>query len=61
MKKPKPVIIKINLKLNVKEMREEIRKIIQVNLPLMNKNKLMCQEVADCILATITGAFKHHK
>ena len=38
------------MKLNVKEDRKEIEKIIRINLPLMNKNEKMCQEIADAIL-----------
>ena len=37
-------------KLNIKKDRKEIARIIEVNLPLLNKNKFMCQEVADAIL-----------
>lgn len=36
--------------LNIKKDRKEIAKIIEINLPLMNKNKMMCQEIADVIL-----------
>ena len=43
-------------KLNIKKDRIEIARIIQINLPLMNKNKQMCQEVADCIIAYLIGA-----
>lgn len=38
------------IKINIKEDRKEIAKIIEVNLPLMNKNKRMCLEIADAIL-----------
>jgi len=38
------------MKLNVREDRKEIEKIIRINLPLMNKNEGMCQEVADAII-----------
>ena len=36
-------------KFNIKKDRKEIARIIEINLPLMNKNKKMCQEVADAI------------
>ena len=46
--------------MNVKKDRKEIAKIIEVNLPLMNKNKMMCQEVADAIMVYfIEGAEKN--
>lgn len=35
--------------------RKEVAEIIRKNLPLMNKNKLMVQNVADCIIAYLTG------
>ena len=38
------------MKLNIKKDRKEIERIIRINLPLMNKNKQMIQEIADCIL-----------
>ena len=38
------------MKIDVKEDRKEIEKIIRINLPLMNKNEGMCQEVADAII-----------
>ena len=38
------------MEINVKKDRKEIERIIRINLPLMNKNKGMCQEIADCIL-----------
>lgn len=38
------------MEINVKKDRKEIERIIRINLPLMNKNKKMCQEIADCIL-----------
>jgi len=38
------------MEINVKKDRKEIEKIIRINLPLMNMNKKMCQEIADCIL-----------
>jgi hypothetical protein len=34
----------------VREQRTEIAKIIRFNLPLMNRNPMMIQEVADAIL-----------
>ena len=37
-------------KINIKKDRKEIARIIEINLSLMNKNKLMCQEIADTIL-----------
>ena len=37
-------------KLNIKKDRKEISRIIRINLPLMNKNKNMCMDIADCIL-----------
>ena len=45
-------------KIEIKKDRKEIARIIKVNLPLMNKNKRMCQEVADCILAYLMGVIK---
>ena len=39
-----------NLKIDVKKDRKEIERIIRINLPLMNKNVKMCQEIADAIL-----------
>ena len=44
------------IKLDIKKDRKEIARIIELNLPLMNKNKLMCQEIADTILAYLIGA-----
>jgi len=38
------------MKINVREDRKEIARIIEINLPLMNMNKMMCQEIADCII-----------
>jgi len=38
------------MKIDVKEDRKEIERIIRINLPLMNKNERMCQEVADAII-----------
>ena len=38
------------MKLNIKKDRIEIARIIDVNLELMNKNHMMCQEVADAIM-----------
>ena len=35
---------------DIKVQRKEIADIIKVNLPLMNKNKKMIQEVADAVL-----------
>jgi len=43
-------------KIDIKKDRLEIARIIRINLPLMNINKFMCQEVADCILAYLIGA-----
>ena len=45
-------------KLNIRKDRLEIARIIKINLPLMNKNEAMCQEIADCILAYLIGAIK---
>jgi len=45
-------------KINVRKDRKEIARIIRVNLPLMNKNKQMCQEVADAILCYMMGVIK---
>ena len=42
-------------------LRKEIARIIEVNLPLMNKNKFMIQEVADGIIAYLIGAIKGEK
>ena len=39
---------KINI--DTRKDRKQIAGIIRINLPLMNKNKLMIQEVADAIL-----------
>lgn len=36
--------------LNVRKDRKEIERIIRINLPLMNKNESMCQNIADAIL-----------
>jgi len=41
---------RFKMKIDVKEDRKEIERIIRINLPLMNKNEGMCQEVADAIL-----------
>ena len=41
--------------INVKKDRKEIARIIELNLPLMNKNKMMIQEVADAILCYMIG------
>ena len=49
------------VKINIKEDRKEIERIIRINLPLMNKNELMCQEIADCIIAYLIGALKDDK
>jgi hypothetical protein len=45
-------------KINIKKDRKEIEKIIRINLPLMNKNEKMCQEIADCIIAYFIGEIK---
>lgn len=42
-------------KINIKKDRIEIERIIRINLPLMNKNEKMCQDIADCILAYLIG------
>lgn len=44
--------------IEIKKDRKEIARIIKVNLPLMNKNKGMCQEVADAILCYMLGIIK---
>jgi len=44
--------------INIKKDRKQIEKIIRLNLPLMNKNKIMIQEVADAILCYIMGVIK---
>lgn len=49
---------KIACKINIKKDRKEIERIIRVNLPLMNKNEMMCQEVSDAILAYLLGIIK---
>ena len=50
---------KMTRKLNIKKDRKEIARIIKINLPLLNKNpKIMCQEIADCILAYLIGALE---
>lgn len=38
------------MKIDVKEDRKEIERIIRINLPLMNLNESMCQEIADAII-----------
>ena len=45
-------------KINIKKDRKEIARIIEINLPLMNMNKAMCQQIADCILCYMIGAIK---
>lgn len=45
-------------KLNIKKDRKEIARMIEVNLPLMRRNKSMCQDVADAILVYLIGAIK---
>ena len=45
-------------KINIKKDRKEIAKIIENNLPLMNMNKKMCENVADCIIAYLMGALE---
>jgi len=37
-------------KINVKKDRKEIARIIKVNLPLMNQNEMMIDNVADAII-----------
>ena len=46
------------MKINIKKDRKEIAEIIRKNLPLMNINKNMCQEVADAILCYLIGVVK---
>jgi len=41
---------KENIRMDVIEDRKEIERIIRINLPLMNKNKRICQDIADAIL-----------
>ena len=43
-------------KINIGKDRIEIERIIRTNMPLMNKNVKMIQEIADCILAYLIGA-----
>jgi len=50
-----------NIKINIKKDRKEIARIIKVNLPLMNMNEGMCQDVADCIIVYLIGALKQKK
>ena len=38
------------MKIDVKEDRKEIERIIRINLPLMNLNEGMCQNIADAII-----------
>ena len=45
-------------KIDIKKDRKEIARIIRINLPLMNKNERMCQEIADTIIAYLIGAIK---
>jgi len=40
-------------KTKIRKLRKKIAKIIEVNLPLINKNKKFCQEVADAILVEV--------
>ena len=41
------------VEINIKKSRLEIARIIEINLPLMNKNKMMCQDIADAILYSL--------
>jgi len=45
----------IEIELSVKEDRKQIAGIIKMNFPLMNKNPMMIQEVADAILFYMLG------
>ena len=45
-------------KINIKKDRQRIEAIIRTNLPLMNKNIMMCQEIADVILEYLMGVIK---
>ena len=47
-----------DIKINIEKDRKEIARIIRINLPLMNKNEQMIQEVADCILVTLMGIWR---
>jgi len=43
------------MKDKITEQRKEVERIIRINLPLININNKMCQEVADCIIAYFYG------
>lgn len=46
------------IEINVKKDRKEIANIIEINVPLLIKNpKLISQELADCIIGYLVGAF----
>lgn len=47
-----------NIKINIEEDRIAIAKILKINLPLMNMNENMCQEIADVILCELMGILK---
>jgi hypothetical protein len=44
-----------NIKINIEKDRIAIAKILRINLPLMNMNEDMCQEIADVILCELMG------
>ena len=43
------------MNINIKKSRIEIERIIRTNLKLMNSNNKLCWDVADTILAHLTG------
>jgi len=50
-----------NIKINIEKDRIAIAKILRINLPLMNMNEDMCQEIADVILWELMGILKSKK
>ena len=50
IKESQTVGFAIKKELSVKEDRKQIAGIIKMNLPLMNKNPMFCQDVADAII-----------
>ena len=44
--------------INITKDRKEVARIIEFNLALMNMNKKMCENVADCIIAYLMGALE---
>jgi len=60
-----PNVLMTNQNVNIiwrYEMRKiNIERIIRVNMPLMNRNVVMIQNVADCIIAYLIGALDEEK